>query len=123
MEWASYQVALVLLLTHELDAVRRHEWRIIPVLRSLPDHTGFVLFVVLHIPLFWLILLLSSDPDAGVRDWFQIALSAFCIAHAGLHKLYEKHPAYEFNNPLSRLLIWSCAIAGAIHLVLRALAA
>lgn len=42
--------------SHELDAVKRHEWRVLPLLRSLPERMGEQVFIWLHVPLFALLL-------------------------------------------------------------------
>jgi hypothetical protein len=114
----AFYLALALLITHELDAVRRHEWRILPVLRRLPDEAGFGWFTALHVPLFVAFFWWMGSAPAEARLTFQAALSAFAVVHAGLHWLLRKHPRYGFNNPLSRSLILGAAVAGALYLTL-----
>jgi Na+/H+ antiporter NhaD/arsenite permease-like protein len=114
----AFYAALALLITHELDAVRRHEWRILPVLRSLPDEAGFAWFTLLHVPLFVAFLWLIGSASPEARHVFEIALSAFAVAHAGLHWLLRKHPRYEFNNRLSWSLILGAAVAGGFYILL-----
>jgi hypothetical protein len=113
-----FNTTLALLITHELDAVRRHEWRILPVLRSLPDEAGFAWFTLLHAPLFVAFFWWMGSASAEARLIFQAVLSAFAVAHAGLHWLLRKHPRYEFNNRLSWSLILSAAVAGGLYILL-----
>ena len=110
-----FYLALSLLITHELVAVRRHEWRLLPILCMLPDSAGFAWFTVLHVPLFALFFWWMGG-EAATRLVFQMALAAFTIVHAGLHWLLRRHPLYEFNNPLSWSLIGGAGIAGAAYL-------
>lgn len=53
---ALFAIGLALLLSHELDAVRQAEWQVLPLLRWLDDATGYLVFVMAHVPLFALIL-------------------------------------------------------------------
>lgn len=100
--------------THELDAVKRHEWRVLPILRNLPEKVGEQTFIWLHVPLFILLLLLGDgEPVNGSR----IALSVFAVVHVWLHWVYRKHVAYEFNNPSSWGLIILTGVMGAAYLV------
>ncbi len=107
---------LALLITHELDAVQRHEWRLLPVLRNLPELAGFQAFTLAHVPLpvafFWLM----GHPSPQVRLGFQIWLDAFAVLHVGLHWLFRHHPHYDFHNLLSRSLIVGTGIAGGAHI-------
>ena len=101
------------LLTHELDAVRRHEWRVFPYLRTFPDSMAAHIFVWLHIPLFMLVLWALWQ---GATAHIAIGLSVFAILHVGLHWVFRHHPAYEFNNPGSWALILLPGLFAVLHL-------
>jgi hypothetical protein len=118
MQELFFIAALAFLFTHELDAVHRHEWRILPLLDRLNDERGRIVFVMAHIPLFALIVWLGFPASPGGPTLFRAIFAAFCVVHAGLHSLYERHPRYEFNNRWSRLLIYGAAVFGALYLVL-----
>jgi len=47
-----FYLALILLLIHEIDAVRCKEWRIFPVLSLLDEKMIFQVFMLTHVPLF-----------------------------------------------------------------------
>ncbi|WP_324133229.1 DUF6713 family protein [Bosea sp. (in: a-proteobacteria)] len=101
--------------THELDAVKRHEWRVLPLTSFLPDRIGEQTFIWLHLPLFALLLWGGyGDPANATR----MGLSAFAIVHVGLHILYRRHPANEFNNVSSWSLIVLTGLLGAAYLAL-----
>ena len=52
-----FWIAFSFLLTHEMDAVRRHEWNIFPLLARLTDdERGYTLFTAMHIALYILLL-------------------------------------------------------------------
>ncbi len=99
--------------THELDAVKRHEWRVLPLLRSLPETIGEQVFIWMHVPLFAAILWYGYKDPAGS---FAIGLSGFALIHVGLHWLFRNHPAYEFNTLSSWGLILLTGAMGAVHL-------
>jgi hypothetical protein len=56
-----FYLGLGLLFTHELDAIVQGEWRLLYVLRSLPDEQAMPLFVALHVPLFALTFVANVD--------------------------------------------------------------
>lgn len=99
------------LFAHELDAIKQHEWRILPLTSWMNDTVGYHVFVLMHIPLLAVIILaIPSRP-------FQIGMDIFLIVHAGLHILFRNHPAYTFDDPLSRLLIFGVVPLSVLHLV------
>ena len=103
---------LAFIFTHELDAIRRHEWRFFFSSTPLSDQAAYRLFTALHIPLFiFIIWNLQSF-------WFQAGFDIFLIIHAGLHWVLRNHPHVKFNNWFSQLWINGGALFGAIHLIL-----
>ncbi|GAB5387883.1 MAG: hypothetical protein Alpg2KO_08510 [Alphaproteobacteria bacterium] len=113
-----YLLMLALFIVHEMDAMQRREWRVLPLLSRLPDAAGQTVFLLGHVPL--LLALFWFD---GLDHQGMIAqvLSAFAIVHVGLHWLFRRHPAYDYNNTVSIAVIVGTGIAGAIHLALLAL--
>lgn len=99
--------------THELDAVKRHEWRVLPLTNFLPERVGEQVFIWMHVPLFALLLWGGDgDPTNATR----IGLAAFAVVHVGLHVVYRRHPANEFNNVSSWAIILLTGILGAGYL-------
>ncbi len=108
-----YVAMLGFFLTHELDAMQRHEWRILPLTSFLPEETGRQAFVWMHVPLFAALFYFGAgDANSGLAA----GLSAFAIVHVGLHWLFRNHPKNEFNNPVSWALIVGAGLGGAGHL-------
>ena len=99
--------------THELDAVKRHEWRVLPLLRSLPERAAEQAFIWMHVPLFAVLL---WGGDGNPSNPTRIGLATFAIVHVGLHFLFRKHPAYEFSNLSSWGLILLTGLFGALYL-------
>ncbi len=105
-------------LAHELDAIKRHEWRIFPGLSNLEDNLSYHLFVILHIPLFILILWLLCHSSEHVSFWFQISVDSFLLIHLGLHHFFKSHDKYEFTQQFSKTIINLMALTGLIHIIL-----
>lgn len=115
-----FYTSLATLLTHELDAMTQSEWRLLFVLRSLPESIASNVFVIAHVPVIALVLWLTAHKSAVIRDWSRLAIALFIIIHAGLHKHLELHPAYTFTSPLSVGLIYGAGVLGFIYLLLTA---
>ena len=111
-----FYLGLGTLLTHELDAVSNHEWRLLPVLRSLPDDLAMDTFILLHVPLFAVLLAVVSSTDKQLRKRSRLGVSLFLIIHAGLHLWFMDNPRYEFASAVSNVLIFSGALLGGLHL-------
>jgi hypothetical protein len=114
-----FYLGLGLLFTHELDAIVQSEWRLLYVLRSLPDEQAMPLFVALHVPLFALIVWLTHHAASGVQLASRVIFSVFLVIHAGLHFRLSADPLYTFHSPLSQTLIYGAALCGALFLVSR----
>ncbi len=110
-----FSLGFSLLLAHELDAMRGREWRLLPVLRSLPDTQGRDAFILVHVPLVAAIVWLAAHPSADVRFWFQAAADAFFVIHVALHRAFLRHPDYDFHGALSRSLILGAGAVGVLH--------
>ncbi|WP_420641011.1 DUF6713 family protein [Candidatus Leptofilum sp.] len=109
-----FLLMVALFLCHELDAIRHHEWRLFAFINRLDDETGYAVFALLHIPLFFLFLWFVANPTA----WFFIAADSFAIIHLGLHLWFRSDPRYEFQGFVSNFFIVGTAVFGAIHLIL-----
>jgi hypothetical protein len=112
-----FYLGLGTLFTHELDAIAKHEWRILPILRSLPEQVGMNTFVLLHIPLFAVLIALVASNDERLSRLTRLGVSAFLLIHAGLHLWFANDPNYEFASNISSALIFGGALFGGLHLV------
>lgn len=115
MENLFFYIALAFILTHEMDAIRCHEWRIFPGLSRLKDETGFVVFALLHVPLYTLLFwgLFGQANSEGLAR----GLNVFFIVHVGLHLLFLKHPGNEFTSVFSWAIIVGAGLFGLLGLI------
>ena len=111
-----FYLGLGTLFTHELDAISNHEWRLLPILRSLPDDLALNTFVLLHVPLFAILLALVASTHHQLRQRSRLGISIFLIIHAGLHLWFKNDVHYEFASIVSNVLIFGGALFGALHM-------
>lgn len=117
MKSYSFYLGLALLFTHELDSMPNHEWRVLPVLRSLSDSIGETVFIIAHIPIFALTIAYVASLNMRTRKLARDIACGFFVVHAVLHVLFSGHPDYEFALPLSSVLIFGAAICGIAYFV------
>ncbi len=118
MKQLFFYTGLALLFTHELDAVANHEWRLLPLIKRLPDNYGFSLFIFLHIPLFASLVALVASTNTKIRIGSRIGISFFLVIHGVLHALFIGSLNYEFTSLSSNILIFGGALTGMAHLFL-----
>ncbi|MGL4631238.1 MAG: DUF6713 family protein [Leadbetterella sp.] len=110
-----FTLGFTFLLMHEMDAIRCKEWRFFPLTFFLEEKMGFIVFMILHIPLFyWFFWGLMSNEH---RESFIIGLDYFFIIHLGLHIIYLKHKKNEFKDWISWSLIIGTALFGVLDLM------
>lgn len=103
---------LSLFLLHEMDAIRRSEWKLFIVLRDMKEEKAYTYFTWIHLPLYTIILSLLFSPYQTITFWI---LDLFFILHTVLHFVFEKHPQNEFKNRFSRSLIYPMGLIALIH--------
>jgi hypothetical protein len=73
-------------------------------------------FILLHVPLFAVLLALVSSTNKPLRKRSRSGVCLFLIIHAGLHLWFMGNPSYEFASTVSNVLIFSGALFGVLHL-------
>lgn len=119
MKSTSFYLGLALLFTHEMDAMPNHEWRVLPLLRSLSESAGETAFIIAHVPIFALTIACVASLNTRTRELARDIACGFFIVHALLHALFAGHPAYEFSSLLSSVLIYGAAACGAVYFASR----
>lgn len=117
-EWL-FLIGYGLLATHELDAVLRAEWRVLPGLSMLDEALARPLFIGLHVPLFALLTGWIGSADPATRQRARLAISGFLVVHSGLHLLFSGHRHYDFVHGDSEAYIFGGALCGLLWLVTR----
>lgn len=114
-----FYLGLSLLFTHELDSVANHEWRVIPGLNLFTDMTGEMIFLLVHVPIFALVISFVASLNLRRRVISRNVVCTFLIIHAGLHYLFSSQSTYEFSSLLSVTLIYGAAICGICYFVVK----
>ena len=114
-----FYLGLAFLLTHELDAMPNHEWRVLPLTSFLSDSVGMNVFVLAHIPIFAVVIGCVASLNLRTRAVAQNAASAFLVIHAGLHFAFSRHAEYQFESLLSSVLIYGAALLGVLYFALK----
>lgn len=113
-----FYLGLGFICTHELDAMTHQEWRLLYVLRGLPEAVARDAFVALHVPLFAALIWATHLPRAPWREAARLALMIFLMIHLGLHWRLSDHPLHSFDSPLSWALIGGGAFCGLAYTLL-----
>ena len=120
MNWIPVLFALnfSLLLLHEMDAVRAREWKMFIILKSMREETAYIIFSVVHLPLyFWVIFTVSQTHSSGYAFVYLIT-DVFLIAHTVIHFFFRRHAANGFFSAYSNALIYIMGVLALIHLIL-----
>lgn len=112
-------IAFALFVVHEMDAMTHSEWLLLPVLSEFTEATGRDLFLLLHIPLFavlvWALFIWKRQAMFGL---------VFCsglVVHSIAHYALSDHPEYSFVPPTETITVYGAALVSAIYLCLRVL--
>lgn len=109
-----YSLALGCLATHELDAMTHAEWSLL--FPFLDDELGRVVFVLMHIPLFFVIFKFLGSDKIDTRGKFRRYSAYFMIIHGLAHFLFSIfHSDYRFTFPMDAITIYGSAIFSGIY--------
>lgn len=109
-----YLINAVLLINHEIDSAYWKEWDLF----HLPG--GIAGFLLLHFPILLVILygmaaIARQQPSAA---WFSLLLSAGGIFAFGIHAYFLKKGRKEFDQPVSRFILWSTLLVSLCQMAL-----
>jgi len=110
-----FYVGLALFAVHEMDAVARYEWRLLPGLSLLGDDAGQITFVLLHIPLFVLLFWMTGHRSEQIRYKSQLSVDGLLLVHGLAHFALSGHPLYEFEAPVETITVYGGALVGIVH--------
>lgn len=96
-----FYLALSFFCVHEMDAVRCREWRIFPLLSLANDRWGKSIFILAHIPLFFILWLQLATAGHS----FITGMNIFFMIHTLMHLLYLRHKKNEFKDGISWVAI------------------
>lgn len=109
-------LAVSSLLLHEMDAIDKREWRVLFVLRKLPDSGALRWFILLHLPLLVALLALVAAESSSTTQSIEGGVDVFLVGHGVLHEMMSARGDASFASTFSRMLIWSAGLFGIVHL-------
>jgi len=112
---AIFALELALLFTHEMDAIRRQEWKMFAILKDMDDEKAYSIFTLLHIPLYMAVLLLLFSSYSNIGYY---VVDIFLLAHMFVHFGFRKHPANNLRGTISKLIINCAGLLALIHLII-----
>lgn len=113
-----FYLGLGFLLTHELDAMVHAEWRLLYILRDMPEHQAQRYFLWLHVPLIASIVWLTHLSRDFLQGLFRYMFSIFLVIHAILHWRLSLSQGYPFTGLDSQFLIYGAGFFGALGMIL-----
>jgi hypothetical protein len=113
-----FALLVAMFIGHELDAMAQHEWRLLYVLRDLPDSLGQDVFILLHVPIILVLVWLGWHSAERTRSVTRVGCAVFMVVHAGLHWRLREDPIYTFHSATSMFLIFGSLIPAVLLLVL-----
>ena len=109
-----FSIELALLFTHEMDAIRRQEWKMFVILKDMEEEKAHHTFLLLHIPLYTAVLYLLFSSFLYIAYY---VVDLFLFVHMLVHLRFSNHPANKFNGNISKLIINSAGVLAVIHLI------
>lgn len=109
-----FAVELALLFVHEMDAIRHREWQMFAILKDMPEEKAYRTFLLLHIPLYAVVLVLLFSSWARIGFY---VVDIFLAAHLLLHLGFRRHPANQLTGGLSQAFIYAAGALASLHLV------
>jgi len=120
MELPLFVLVFALLLIHEMDAVRAKEWKMFIILKDLPDKKAYVIFTVIHIPLYFAAIFMITQAGTPTVLILQYAIDIFLVCHAVIHYCFKRHPENRFTSAFSKAMIYSAGVLAIVHMGLLA---
>jgi hypothetical protein len=107
-----------LLILHEMDAIRRKEWKLFVVLKNMNEERGYLVFSLLHLPLCFLILYFIMNNSGPYYRTFTLVVNIFLVFHGGIHLLFRNKSGNEFSGVYSYMMILFMSLIAALQLAL-----
>lgn len=118
-----FALSFALLISHELDAMIREEWLLLPGFDRLSADRVADVFNLVHVPIFALLIWLTTTAGPTWRRRTMMGVEVFVIGHAVAHTLLRGNADYRFEAPVETITVYGAAVVGAVHLATTRLAA
>ena len=99
-----FLIILAIFMLHEMDAIRTKEWRIFVFLKDLKEETAYIIFSIVHLPLYFIFFLLLTNWDIDIKNLFTLIINMLLILHAIVHYSFKNHRITSYNVCYTKLL-------------------
>jgi len=107
-----------LLLIHEMDAVRTKEWKMFVVLKDMKDEQAYLIFALIHLPLYYVILNIMIRGGTHANEILCYLIDLFIIGHSIIHYAFRKKANNGFTSFFSKALIYGLGLLALTLLIL-----
>ena len=111
-----FALGFALLISHELDAMIRDEWLLLPGFHRVAEQHVADVFNLLHVPIFAVVIWLTSSANRIHRWRTMVVAELFMVAHAIAHTALRGASDYRFEGPVETITVYGAALASAAHL-------
>ncbi|MCY6960251.1 DUF6713 family protein [Clostridium brassicae] len=105
-----------LILLHEMDAIRQKEWKMFIFLKDMKEDVAYWIFTVIHLPLYFAVIVLLLSGDGKYQMTLSIGLDIFIVFHTIIHYVFKNKINNGFNNIFSNLIINTGCIISLLHI-------
>lgn len=107
-----------LLILHEMDAIRRKEWKLFVILKEMKDETAYLVFSLVHLPLCIIILYFIMNTGNRYYYLFTLIVNIFLVFHGGIHLFFRNKSNNQFRGAYSYAIIFGMSVIAALQLAL-----
>lgn len=107
-----------LILLHEMDAIRCKEWKMFIVLKDMKESYGYLVFALIHLPLYFLSIAAIFSNINYFYSKESIWIDLLLILHSIIHFIFKKNRNNEFNNLFSQCVIYVMSLIAIIRIIL-----
>lgn len=107
-----------LILMHEMDAIKCREWRMFIILKDMKENYGYVIFTLLHLPIYFLCLASMFNNINYLNSRESIWIDVLLILHSIVHFSFRKNKNNEFNKLFSQFIIYGISLIAMMRIIL-----
>lgn len=110
-------VNIALIILHEMDAIKCKEWNMFIILKDIKENMAYLIFSIVHLPLYIGLIYLISYGNANTKNIFSIYIDIFLIFHWTIHYAFRNKQQNHFKNLYSSMIINSMGIISLLHII------
>lgn len=113
-----FSINISLLLLHEMDAIKCKEWNMFIILKDMKESKAYLIFSVLHLPLYFALIYLLSNGSVNTKNIIGLCINFFLLFHWVIHFAFRNKHQNNFRNLYSSILINLMGVFSLAYIVL-----